>query len=75
MRINALTRSFEQEFTKYGIPYKIFGGFKFYERKEIKDLLAYLRVAANPFDTEALLRIVNVPRRGIGEKTISTLLS
>lgn len=73
MRINALTRSYEQEFTKYGISYKVFGGFKFFERKEIKDILAYLRVIANPFDSEALLRIINVPRRGIGEKTIRTL--
>lgn len=73
MRINALTRSFEQEFTKYGIPYKVFGGFKFFERKEIKDILAYLRVAGNPFDSEAVARIINVPRRGIGEKTVQTL--
>ena len=75
MRINALTRSFEQEFTKYGISYKVFGGFKFFERKEIKDILAYLRVAGNPFDSEAVARIVNVPRRGIGEKTVQTLFS
>ncbi len=75
MRINALTRSFEQEFTKYQIPYKIFGGFKFYERKEIKDTLAYLRIVANPFDDEAVLRVINVPRRGIGDKTIITLQS
>lgn len=73
MRINALTRSYEQEFTKYGISYKVFGGFKFFERKEIKDILAYLRVAGNPFDSEAVARIINVPRRGIGEKTVQTL--
>ena len=73
MRINALTRSYEQEFTKYGIPYKVFGGFKFFERKEIKDILAYLRVAGNPFDSEAVARIINVPRRGIGEKTVQAL--
>ncbi len=73
MRINALTRAYEQEFTKYGIPYKVFGGFRFYERKEIKDVLAYLRVIANPFDGEAVRRIINVPRRGIGEKTLSVL--
>ncbi len=73
MRINALTRSFEQEFTKYGISYKVFGGFKFFERKEIKDILAYLRVAGNPFDSEAVARIINVPRRGIGEKTVQAL--
>lgn len=73
MRINALTRSYEQEFTKYGIPYKVFGGFKFFERKEIKEILAYLRIAANPFDDEAVERIINVPKRGIGEKTISVM--
>lgn len=75
MRINALTRSYEQEFTKYNIPYKVFGGFKFFERKEIKDILAYLRIAANPNDDEAVLRVINVPRRGIGDKTVQTLLS
>ena len=70
MRINALSRAFEQEFTKYQIPYKVFGGFKFYERKEVKEILAYLRIVANPFDDEAIERIINVPKRGIGEKTI-----
>ncbi len=73
MRINALTRSFEQEFTGDGIPYKVFGGFKFFERKEIKDLLAYLRLVHNPFDNEALLRIINFPKRGLGAKTIERL--
>ncbi len=73
MRINALTRSYEQEFSKYGIPYKVFGGFKFFERKEIKDILAYLRLISNPFDSEAAERIINVPRRGIGEKTIAAM--
>lgn len=75
MRINALTRSYEQEFTKYNIPFKVFGGFRFYERKEIKDLLAYLRIISNPFDDEAAVRIINFPRRGIGEKTVDVLLS
>ncbi len=73
MRINALTRSFEQEFTGDGIPYKVFGGFKFFERKEIKDLLAYLRLINNPFDSEAALRIINFPKRGIGAKTVENL--
>ena len=73
MRINALTRSYEQEFTKYGIPYKVFGGFRFFERKEIKDILAYLRLISNPYDSEAVERIINVPRRGIGGKTIETM--
>ncbi|MCM1438116.1 MAG: UvrD-helicase domain-containing protein [Roseburia sp.] len=73
MRINALTRSYEQEFGKYGIPYKVFGGFKFFERKEIKDILAYMRLVSNPFDNEAFARIINVPRRGIGAKTIEVM--
>ena len=73
MRINALTRSFEQEFNKYNIPYKVFGGLKFFERKEIKDVLAYLRLVANPYDSEALTRIINVPRRGIGGRTLEVM--
>ncbi len=73
MRINALTRPYEQEFNKYGIPYKVFGGFKFFERKEIKDVLAYLRLVSNPFDDEAFTRIINVPRRGIGDRTVELL--
>lgn len=73
MRLNALTRSFEQEFTSDAIPYKVFGGFKFFERKEIKDLLAYLRIVNNPFDSEAATRIINFPKRGIGAKTVETL--
>jgi DNA helicase-2/ATP-dependent DNA helicase PcrA len=75
MRVNALSRAYEQEFLKYGIPNKIFGGFKFFERKEIKDLSAYLRIINNPNDNDAFLRIINVPKRGIGEKTIETLLN
>lgn len=73
MRINALTRSYESEFAKYGIPYKVFGGFKFFERKEIKDILAYLRLISNPFDDEAFTRIINVPKRGIGAKTLEVM--
>ena len=73
MRINALTRSYEQEFTKYGIPYKVFGGFRFFERKEIKDILAYLRLISNPYDSEATERIINVPRRGIGGRTLEIM--
>ena len=73
MRINALSRSFEQEFAKYGVPYKVFGGFKFFERKEIKDMLAYMRLISNPFDDEAFLRIINVPRRGIGARTLEVM--
>ncbi len=74
MRINALSRAYEQELLKYSIPYKVYGGFKFFDRKEIKDLTAYLRVISNPLDNEAVLRIINVPRRGIGDKTVETLL-
>ncbi len=73
MRVNALTRSYEQEFTKYGIPYKVFGGFRFFERKEIKDILAYLRLISNPFDSEAAERIINVPKRGIGGRTVELM--
>lgn len=73
MRINAVSRAYEQEFTKYGIPYRIYGGFKFYERKEIKDALAYLRILNNPLDDEAVLRVINVPKRGIGDKSITAL--
>ena len=73
MRVNALSRSFEQEFGKYGIPFKVFGGFKFYERKEIKDLVAYLRLSSNPLDDEALTRIINTPKRGIGDNTVAKL--
>ncbi len=72
-RMNALSRSFEQEFLKYNIPYKVFGGMKFYDRKEIKDLSAYLRAIVNPKDTEAIRRIINVPKRGIGETTVTKL--
>lgn len=73
MRVNALSRSFEQEFTKYEIPFRVYGGFRFYERREIKDLLAYMRVIVNPFDSEAVKRIINVPKRGIGARTVGIL--
>lgn len=73
MRLNALTRAFEQEFTADGIPFKVFGGFKFFERKEVKDLLAYLRVINNPLDGEAIVRIINFPKRGIGQTTVDKL--
>ncbi len=73
MRINALSRAFEQEFNKYGIPYKIFGGFRFFERKEVKDLLSYLKVVNNPLDNESFLRAIGCPKRGIGDKTLREL--
>lgn len=72
-RINALSRSFEQEFLQYGIPCRVFGGQKFFERKEIKDLTAYIRAVINPKDNEAIRRIINVPKRGIGDTTIAKL--
>lgn len=73
MRVNALTRTFEQECLKYNIPYKVYGGFKFFQRKEIKDIVAYLRSINNPLDNEAFLRIINFPKRGIGETTTARL--
>ena len=75
MRVNALSRAYEQEFLKYDIPNKIYGGYKFFERKEIKDLSAYLRLINNPNDNDAFLRIINVPKRGIGERTIEILIN
>ncbi len=73
MRVNALSRAFEQEFMKYGIPCKVFGGFRFFERKEIKDLLAYLKVINNKNDDESFLRCISTPKRGIGDKTLREL--
>lgn len=73
MRINALSRAYEQEFMKYGIPCKVFGGFRFFERKEIKDVLAYLKVINNSSDNESFLRAVASPKRGIGDKTLREL--
>lgn len=72
-RMNSLSRSFEQEFLKYNVPYKVFGGQKFYDRKEIKDLTSYLRAVCNPKDSEALKRIINVPKRGIGKTTVDRI--
>ncbi|MGH2812927.1 MAG: DNA helicase PcrA [Actinomycetota bacterium] len=72
-RTNAQSRVIEEIFTRFGIPYRVVGGLKFYERKEIKDLLAYLRVVVNPADNVSLRRIVNTPRRGIGDRTVSVL--
>ncbi len=73
MRLNALSRAYEQEFMKYGIPCKIFGGFRFFERKEIKDVLSYLKVINNPSDDESFIRSVSSPKRGIGDKTLRDL--
>ena len=68
-RTNAQSRALEEAFIRRGLPYQIIGGTRFYERKEVKDLLAYLRLAYNPFDSVSLLRILNWPARGIGERT------
>ncbi len=73
MRLNALTRPFEEKFLNYNIPHRIFGGFKFYERQEIKNILAYMRLLVNPQDSAALYRVINFPKRGIGQTTIDEL--
>lgn len=70
-RTHAQSRAFEEEFVKNHIPYRIFGGLRFYERKEIKDLLAYLRFVVNPADEISFRRIINFPRRGVGEKALA----
>jgi len=67
-RTHTQSRAIEESLLKHGIPYKIIGGIQFYERKEIKDLLAYLRLVVNPFDRSALFRIINIPARGFGAK-------
>lgn len=73
-RTNAQSRAIEEALRKKNISYKVFGGLSFYQRKEIKDLLAYLRILVNPKDQEALLRIINYPARGIGDTTVNKLI-
>lgn len=73
-RTNALSRVFEEVFTQYAIPYQIIGGFRFYDRKEIKDIIAYLKLVQNPWDTVSLQRIINTPTRGIGDKSFTRLI-
>ena len=72
-RTNAQSRSFEEEFRKQDIPYRIYGGLSFYQRKEIKDIIAYFRLVANPDDEEAFKRIINYPARGIGAATVTKI--
>ena len=72
-RTNAQSRSFEEEFRRQSIPYRIFGGLSFYQRKEIKDIIAYFRLVANPDDEEAFKRIINYPARGIGNTTVQKI--
>lgn len=72
-RTNAQSRVFEEYLRRYNLAYKVFGGLSFYQRKEVKDLIAYLRLAVNPIDEEALRRIINYPRRGIGNTTIDKI--
>jgi DNA helicase-2/ATP-dependent DNA helicase PcrA len=73
-RTNAQSRSFEESLRKLNMPYKIYGGLSFYQRKEIKDLIAYFRLAANPNDEEAFKRVINYPKRGIGNTSIEALI-
>lgn len=74
MRLNALTRPFEEKLLTLNIPYKVYNGFKFYDRAEIKSTLAYLTAIANPMDNNNILRLINFPKRGIGEASIEKLL-
>ena len=72
-RINALSRSLEEGFSKEGLNFKLIGGMRFYERAEIKDIISYFRVLANPHDDFSLIRIINKPKRGIGKASIEKL--
>jgi DNA helicase-2/ATP-dependent DNA helicase PcrA len=74
-RVNAQSRALEETFLRYGVPYKLVGGTRFYQRREIKDIIAYLRLINTPQDNVSLVRIINVPVRGIGQRTLSQLQS
>ena len=74
VRTNSLTRTLEESFLAENIPYRVSGGESFFQRKEIKDIIAYLRIMANPDDDVSLLRIINTPRRGIGKKTLEQII-
>ncbi|MFC1915817.1 ATP-dependent helicase [Chloroflexota bacterium] len=72
-RTNAQSRVLEEAFIRYGVPYKLVAGTRFYERREVKDIIAYLRLIQNPYDSVSLLRIINIPQRGIGQRSLSEL--
>jgi DNA helicase-2/ATP-dependent DNA helicase PcrA len=72
-RTNAQSRAFEEILTRYSVPYQVVGGLRFYDRREIKDVLAYLRIIANPLDSVSIKRVINVPRRGVGKGTLDKL--
>ena len=72
-RVNAQSRALEESCLRYGIPYQVVGGMKFYQRQEVKDLAAYLRLISNPHDDVSLMRVINLPRRGIGQRTLDEL--
>ena len=72
-RVNAQSRALEESCLRYGVPYQVVGGMKFYQRQEVKDLAAYLKLITNPHDDVSLLRVVNLPRRGIGQRTLDEL--
>jgi DNA helicase-2/ATP-dependent DNA helicase PcrA len=72
-RTNAQSRALEEAFIRYGIPYRLVAGTRFYERREVKDIIAYLRLIQNPYDSVSLLRIINVPPRGIGQRSLDEL--
>jgi len=74
-RVNAQSRALEESFLRYGVPYRLVGGTRFYQRREVKDIIAYLRLIHNPQDNVSLVRIINVPVRGIGQRTLSQLQS
>lgn len=73
MRVNALSRVIEEKLITYGVPYKIYGGYKFFERKEVKDTIAYLKVLSNPYDDDAFIRVLGFPKKGIGDVTINAI--
>ena len=75
MRTNSLSRKIEEKLLTYNIPYKIYGGFKFFERKEVKDTAAYLYIIANPNDTEAVARMLAFPKKGIGDVSIAQIIN